>query len=300
MKDADLLEIFDEAVKFYGEESQKLSFLPKQRFNRAIFPTIGQYDWLLGTLLYCLIRYIKPVRVIEVSTSSGYSSVFSATALKDNGFGKLFTFEFSKERAVAAQKNFKRFGVDEFVKLYVGDARENIGKLVEIRKKDKSKEILFIDSEHTKELAEFLMKEMLRYSAAGSLLHVHDILPPFARVKYRPASGISDPKFRNKAHLYWLLKKIAPFLVQKDLRSFVKPVNYDATDETTEAVFVHALSKKIPPKSQVYVHDMINRYKSLNPEMFFNASVWRCDAKGNPMEWNESWWVKAEDLKKVV
>jgi hypothetical protein len=74
---ADILRTCDEAVSLYGEETECLRFLPENRYNRDIFPSGGQYDWFSGQLLYCLVRHLKPVRVIEISPGSGYTSLFS-------------------------------------------------------------------------------------------------------------------------------------------------------------------------------------------------------------------------------
>jgi len=297
--DSKLLDIFDEAVKLYAKQAEKLLAVAKLRYNTKIFPTLGQYDWLSGVLLYCLIRYIKPTRVIEVSTSSGYSTIFSATALKDNKFGKLYTFELSPVAAKAAIKNFKRFGVSMIVNLSLGDARVKILSLNKIRARVRGKEILFLDSEHTKEFASEMIKLLLKNASPNSLFHVHDILPKSSRVTYRPISGIYEKDFQLKAKLYWVLKRIISPVVPKNLRNWVKPTRYKIS-HTTESLYIHKLSAKIPGYYQIYVHNLLGRYQEIDTHKFDRSAVGRCDKNGKLMEWNESWWVMCKELKKVL
>lgn len=172
-----LTSLFDNAVKKYASETERLRLLPENRYNRNIFPTLGQYDWLSGQILYCLIRYLQPARVIEISASSGYSSLFSALALKANGVGRLETFELSPKVAAAAKTNFDRFGVTQVVRLHVGDAHQTIKSLLAECKGSREKEILFLDSEHTEGFARFYLDAFLPDTHPESLFHMHDILP---------------------------------------------------------------------------------------------------------------------------
>jgi predicted O-methyltransferase YrrM len=294
-----LLDIFDEAVKLYSGQAEKLLYLAEHRYDVKMFPTSGQYDWFSGVLLYCLIRYTKPARVIEVSTSSGYSTIFSATALKDNNFGKLYTFELSPIAAKAALNNFKRFGVSKIVDMFVGDALKNIKLLNLIRAKNKGKEIIFLDSEHTEEFVKKIIPLLLKNTNTESLFHIHDILPKNINVMHRPLAGIYEEDFRFKAKIYWILKRIAPILLPRNLRNWVKPVKYDI-NYTTESWYIHKLAEKIPGYSQLFVHSILDRYPGIDAQKFSGSVVGRCDKAGKPMEWNESWWVKCQALKKAL
>ena len=291
-----ILDIFDEAVKLYSGQAGKLLKLAACRYDKKIFPTFGQYDWFSGVLLYCLIRHVKPVRVIEVSTSSGYSTIFSAMALKDNNFGKIYTFELSPIAAKAALTNFKRFGVSKIIDLSVGDALKNIKPLNLIRAKNKGKEIIFLDSEHTEEFARKIIPLLLKNTDTESLFHIHDILPKNADVTHRPLTGIYEKDFRYKVKLYWMLKRIAPSFIPGNLRNWVKPIKYNI-NYTTESRYVHKLAAKIPRSSQLFVHDIMDRYPGIKSQKFAGSVVGRCDKTGKPMEWNESWWVRCKELK---
>lgn len=287
----ELIELFDEAVEKYAPEVGRLCFLPENRYNTAIFPYVGQYDWLSGQLLYCLVRYLRPVRVIEVSTGSGYSSLFSALALKANGYGQLETFELLLELAAAARGNFERFGVTEVVRLHVGDARETVSELLGEGRGKQEREILFLDSEHTDEFARFFLDTFLPGTHPESLFHMHDTLPPKARVMYRPLEAMNGRRFWLRTQVYWTLRRLWPRLVAPDLRCWIKPVPFDPASQSSEARLRHKLSAQIASEAQVCVHDLIDRYPLLDGRRYDRTSVWRCDSQGKPMEWNESWWA---------
>lgn len=291
----ELLDVVDNALAQYSSETERLRFLPENRYNVALFPTIGQYDWFSGQLLYCLVRYLQPVRVIEISTSSGYSSLFSALALKANGFGRLETFELVPSVAAAAQTNFERFGVANAVRLYVGDARQTVGKLAAERRGGAGQEILFLDGEHTEEFARFYLDTFLPDAHPESLFQMHDILPPTVKLMYRPLEAMSTPAFRWHALFYRVLRRISSRLVPPDLRCWVRPVPFDPM-ASSEACLGHYLSAHMPAESQVYVHDVVSRYPTLKRRVYDHTSVWRCDRHGKPMEWNESWWAECGAL----
>lgn len=285
-----LLEFMDEAVTRYGQETERLRFLPENRYNAQIFPTIGQYDWFSGQMLYCLIRHLQPGRVIEVSTSSGYSSLFSSLALKANGRGRLETFELTPSSAAAAQANFDRYGVKDFVRLWVGDARETAVTLLnERRQQPPALEILFLDSEHSEEFARSYLDLFLPDAHPDSLFHMHDILPPDVKLMVRPLAAMKEWAFRPKGWLYRRLRKFAPSLVPNHPRRWVTPVPY--TDIPSEAVFGHRLAAQIPAEQQAYMHAIIDRYPSFEGHRYDETSVWRCGANGEAREWNESWWT---------
>lgn len=301
-KTTSLISIFDQAIMEYAPETVQLRYLPENRYNREIFPAVGQYDWLSGQLLYCLVRFLKPKRVIEVSTSTGYSSLFCALALKANNEGRLETFELSTDLASAAESNFKRFKVTEFVQLHIGDARTTSQTLISKRRKMMDKEILFLDSEHTEEFARFFLDAFLPDTHTESLFQMHDILPLHAKVTYRPSEKTRKLSLWLRAQ-GWMynkfFRKILPQLGPFVSRRRIKPIIFDPSSSTSEASYGHQLSSELSVGSQVYIHDLINRYPELDGRRYDHTSIWRCNNQGEPMEWNNSWWVKCEELANI-
>lgn len=87
-----MIRLFEAAIRDYGAECDTLRPLAEARYDTAIFPTTGQYDWFSGQALYCLVRHRKPEAVVEISTSSGYSTLFMGLALRkydDRVIGRL-------------------------------------------------------------------------------------------------------------------------------------------------------------------------------------------------------------------
>ena len=72
-----------------------------------------------------LVREAKPGKVLECGTAIGYSGLWIARELKAAGNGgKLISIEIDPKRAEEARKNFRNAGLEKFVTVKVGDARE--------------------------------------------------------------------------------------------------------------------------------------------------------------------------------
>ena len=85
---------------------------------------------LQGRLLKMLVQMIRPKRVIEVGTFSGYSALCMAEGLPDDGH--LWTFEINDE-----QEDFTRPGIEQSpwadkVSFIIGDAAVEAGKVGEM------------------------------------------------------------------------------------------------------------------------------------------------------------------------
>ncbi len=71
-----------------------------------------------------LVRQRKPRLVLECGTAVGYSGLWIARELKNAGGGKLISVEIDRRRAEEARANFRRAGLEKFVTVKVGDARQ--------------------------------------------------------------------------------------------------------------------------------------------------------------------------------
>ncbi len=102
------------------------------RRNMSVDPVDGAYFYKVTTEL-------KAKRVLEIGTSTGYSSGWFALALKKTG-GKLITLEIDPDRHAEALKNFEAMGVADIV-----DARL-CNALVELPRLEGPFDIVFIDA----------------------------------------------------------------------------------------------------------------------------------------------------------
>jgi predicted O-methyltransferase YrrM len=82
---------------------------------------------------------IKPVRILEIGTFTGFSALCLAKGLQEDG--KLHTIELRTDDAETAKKYFKKAGVENKIELHVGDAQEIIPTLKQ------NWDLVFIDAD---------------------------------------------------------------------------------------------------------------------------------------------------------
>lgn len=81
-----------------------------------------------GDLLYMLARSTRATSVIEFGTSFGLSTICLASALRDNGGGRLVTSEFEPSKIVRAKANLADAGLADLVEFREGDALETLSR----------------------------------------------------------------------------------------------------------------------------------------------------------------------------
>ncbi len=121
-------------------------------------------DETLNFLLLTL-QMVKPARILEVGTAVGLSSVAMLQACPN---AKLTTMELEEERYVEAKENFAKFGVENRVNAYLGDAGEILSMM------DGEFDFVFLDgpkAQYEKYL--FDLKRLLR---KGGVLFADDVL----------------------------------------------------------------------------------------------------------------------------
>ena len=94
---------------------------------------------LQGKLLETISIMMRPKRILEVGTFTGYSGLCLAKGLTDDG--QLHTIELREEDAARAKSYFDRSFFKEKIILHVGDALQIIGELHE------SWDLVFIDAD---------------------------------------------------------------------------------------------------------------------------------------------------------
>ena len=75
-----------------------------------------------GRLLYALVRATRPSTVVEFGMSLGISAIHLASAVRDNGSGRVVTTELSAAKVTAAKKTFAETGLDDLITVLEGDA----------------------------------------------------------------------------------------------------------------------------------------------------------------------------------
>jgi caffeoyl-CoA O-methyltransferase len=84
---------------------------------------------LQGTVLTMISKMIRPKKILELGTYTGYSAICLAKGLQDDG--RLFTIEMNDELKSLAQKYFRKAGLLEKIDQRIGSALEIIPTLNE-------------------------------------------------------------------------------------------------------------------------------------------------------------------------
>ena len=92
-----------------------------------------------GKFLQMVSDMIRPGRILEVGTFTGYSALCLAKGLSEGGL--LHTIEVREEDAATAKRYFERSFFKEKIILHIGDALEIIGEL------DETWDLVFIDAD---------------------------------------------------------------------------------------------------------------------------------------------------------
>lgn len=92
-----------------------------------------------GKVLEMISRMIKPTRILEIGTFTGFSALCLAKGLQPDG--KLVTLELRTDDAETARTYFIKAGMDKKIELIVGDALKIIPSLTE------TWDLVFIDAD---------------------------------------------------------------------------------------------------------------------------------------------------------
>src|SRR5271154_7000755 len=82
-----------------------------------------------GRLLYSLVRATRPATVVEFGMSFGISALHLASAVRDNGSGRVVTTELNAAKIAAAKQTFAKTGLDDLIIVLEGDALSTLASL---------------------------------------------------------------------------------------------------------------------------------------------------------------------------
>ena len=130
-----------------------------------------------GVFFSLLLRAIHATSVLEIGTSSGYSSLWFADALLSNATkGKLpsiVTIESNPDKVKWARDNFRKAGVESIVKVIEGEATNVLSQLRNSRKRF---DFVFIDADKENIISYFeLVLPMVR---PGGIVAADNMLLP--------------------------------------------------------------------------------------------------------------------------
>ncbi|MGN1270800.1 MAG: O-methyltransferase [Clostridia bacterium] len=121
-----------------------------------------------------ILKEEKPVRILEIGTATGYSSICFATILLNNSIDEeassilIDTIELDETRANEAIKNIKEMKLENTINVFIGNAVEILPTFNE------KYDIIFIDAAKGK--YPVFLKEALRLSHKNSIILADNIL----------------------------------------------------------------------------------------------------------------------------
>ena len=125
---------------------------------------------LQGKMLQIFARMVGARRILEVGTLGGYSTIWLARALPENG--RLVTLEAASKHAEVARRNLNRAGLTKKVELREGLALETLPKLVAEGAGPFDMIFLDADKEHNAEYLEWA----LRLSRVGTVIVTDNVV----------------------------------------------------------------------------------------------------------------------------
>jgi predicted O-methyltransferase YrrM len=118
-------------------------------------------------LLGILVRAVRAVRVLELGTSNGYSTIWLTDAVEDLGGGRVVSVDVDAERIALARENLERAGLD--AELSVADAAETLAQCA-----GGAWDLVFLDAERGAYAGYW--PDLLRALRPGGLLVVDNVL----------------------------------------------------------------------------------------------------------------------------
>ncbi|WP_456310445.1 O-methyltransferase [Serratia proteamaculans] len=115
-----------------------------------------------GKLLNLLAKMVGAKRILEIGTLGGYSTLWLARALPDDG--KVITLEYEAHHAEIAAQNIRRAGLESKVTIRVGAALDTLPTLADAAPFD----MIFIDADKRNNPA--YLEWAIQYSRSGTLI----------------------------------------------------------------------------------------------------------------------------------
>jgi predicted O-methyltransferase YrrM len=129
-------------------ESALLQELRRETHLKVLMPQMLSGP-IQGTVLAMLVRMIRPRRILEIGTFTGYSAIWMASALPKGG--KLITLDVNEELSEMVQRYIQRAGLSEVITPMIGDAAELIPII------DETFDLVFIDADKASYLKYYQM-----------------------------------------------------------------------------------------------------------------------------------------------
>lgn len=148
----------DEVLEDTLARSQQMGLVP-----HAVSP-------LQGAFLHTLIKAIDAKRILEIGCLGGYSAIWMARALPEDG--NLISMEIIPSVRAVALQNIKDAGLDHKIKVILGEAKKIMDSLIE--ENQSPFDLIFIDADKVNNSAYW--SRALQLSKTGTVIIVDNIV----------------------------------------------------------------------------------------------------------------------------
>ena len=156
----------DYAAAHTEPEPPLLHQLWRETHLQLLMPRMATGHWQ-GRLLSMLSHLIKPGKVLEIGTFTGYATLCLAEGLAADGH--LHTLEINPEREARIRRYVAAAGLTKSVTLHLGDARDSLARLV-----GEVWDLVFIDADKINNSRYFEL--VINQVRPGGLLIVDNVL----------------------------------------------------------------------------------------------------------------------------
>lgn len=189
LDESNQLKLLDEFCNYY----QEMPFKPHKTNGLRYYFENGAYSYSDAILLYCMIRHLKPKRIIEVG--SGFSSCVTLDT-NELFFGGSISTTFVEPYPARLMSLVKQQDKEKMRTISDRLQEVDIGEFEALEAND----ILFVDSTHVSKVNSDVNRiffEILPRLHTGVHIHFHDIIYPF---EY-PREWIYEGRAWNEAYL---------------------------------------------------------------------------------------------------
>ena len=125
---------------------------------------------MMGRTLYLLARLVGARRILEIGTLGGYSAIWMARALPDDG--RLITLEYAPAHARVARANLEHAGVGAKVTIMEGAALDSLARLAQ--SSEAGFDMVFIDADKENYVA--YLDHSVRLCRPGALIIADNVV----------------------------------------------------------------------------------------------------------------------------
>ena len=156
-----------------------------------------QLDDVEAEITYLLIREFKPENIVEISPCGGWSTSWILNAIRDNNFGKLYSYDLIDDSVKIIPSDLSK---DKWI-FIKGDIKKNINRLPQII------DYIFIDSDHSTDFAHWYIKNIFPKLKIGTPISVHDVFHKSNPSSFDGEGGVIIDWLEQKGIKYFTASK---------------------------------------------------------------------------------------------